>query len=181
MAAPDLRPAAEALTPEPVAQAVLPAARAEPAPPTEPEWSLQPSPRESAPAAQAQPNLIDDLEPELHFDAPTTGRQEATDLRREAAIAAPRGYGRTEAPEAESDEPLFPPARQGEERRAKGGIMSLFGGRRRHEESYPEPRDQSGGPIPQARSTASAQTVEEEKIDDGEDLEIPSFLRRLAN
>jgi cell division protein FtsZ len=60
--------------------------------------------------------------------------------------------------------------------------MSLFGGRRRHEESYPEVRDlRATAPIPQARSTGSAQPVQDEQVDEGEDLEIPSFLRRLAN
>jgi len=176
---PDLRPAAAGtFQPEPIAEPLRAAARVEPAPIAEPEWSLQPSPRESTrTAAQAQPNLIDDAEPELYFEEPALRLQGAADTRREPPITAPRGYGRAESPKSDSDEPLFPAAPAGEERRAKVGIMSLFGGRRRHEESYPEPRVT----IPQARSTSSAQAVEEEKIDEGEDLEIPSFLRRLAN
>jgi cell division protein FtsZ len=155
------------------------AARTEPPPLAEPEWRLEPSPREAArTAAELQPDLIDDVEPELYFEEPALRLQGVADTRHEPSIAAPRGYGRAETYGADSDEPLFPAAHASEERRAKGGIMSLFGGRRRHEESYPEPR---GGPIPQARSTSSAQLVEEEKLDEGEDLEIPSFLRRLAN
>ena len=59
--------------------------------------------------------------------------------------------------------------------------MSLFGGRRRYDNPPAEARDPRSQPLPQARATSSALPVEEEKIEDGEDLEIPSFLRRLAN
>jgi cell division protein FtsZ len=76
---------------------------------------------------------------------------------------------------AEDDEPLFPTPRYGDDRRAKnGGWMSLFGGRR-HEVQ----------PTPAARTMASAQPAPEAFDDEDEaadeDLEIPSFLRRLAN
>jgi cell division protein FtsZ len=73
----------------------------------------------------------------------------------------------------EDDEPLFAPSRYSEDRRQKGGWLSLFGGRR---------QEGSGAP---ARSMTSAQPVaeayEEDEEDANEDLEIPSFLRRLAN
>ena len=165
--------AAETFELEPPVEPMRPAAR------TEPEWSLEPSPLQTARmAATAQPSTIESYEPELYFDEPPVQAAEEDEVRREPIIAAPRGY----QPQAEAEAPLFPEAAASEERRPKGGLMSLFSGRRRHEESYPETREhRAAAPVPQARSTSSAQLVEEEKIDEGEDLEIPSFLRRLAN
>jgi len=80
-----------------------------------------------------------------------------------------------------SEEPLFPEPHYEDRARQKSGLLSLFGGRRRYETPQPEPREVRAAPVAQARSTSSAQPVEEEKVNDGEDLEIPSFLRRLAN
>jgi len=76
----------------------------------------------------------------------------------------------------EEDEPLFAPNHY-EDRRQKGGWLSLFG----------RPRPESGGrPAAMAtRSTGAAQPafdpVEDHEAEEREDLEIPSFLRRLAN
>jgi cell division protein FtsZ len=77
----------------------------------------------------------------------------------------------------EDDEagPLFPESSQyGEERRQKGGWLSIFGGRPRHD-----------APAPSLRSTGSAQPASQplaaDSAADPDDLEIPSFLRRLAN
>jgi cell division protein FtsZ len=91
------------------------------------------------------------------------------------------------SPAEVEEEPLFPSIHPGEERRQqKGGWLSLFGGGRpRYEAPAPAPspareRPQAA-PIPQARTAASAQLAEEPKSDEGEDLNIPSFLRRLAN
>jgi cell division protein FtsZ len=80
---------------------------------------------------------------------------------------------RTEPQVEEDDEPLFPTPRYGDDRRQKAGWLSLFGGRR-HE-----------APTAPARTLSAAQPVaeafeDEEDVAD-EDLEIPSFLRRLAN
>jgi cell division protein FtsZ len=75
------------------------------------------------------------------------------------------------------DEPLF--AEPAFERRPRGGFLSLFGGR---------PRYDAPASAPAARPSASrggAQPLEaaapEEHAEASEDLEIPSFLRRLAN
>jgi cell division protein FtsZ len=74
------------------------------------------------------------------------------------------------------DEPLF--AEPAFERRPRGGFLSMFGGRTRHE---------APAAAPAARPTASrgAQPLEaaapEAQAEAAEDLEIPSFLRRLAN
>jgi cell division protein FtsZ len=77
---------------------------------------------------------------------------------------------------SEEDEPLFVPNRYADEPRHKGGWKSLFG----------RPRQEaSGSRAMAARSTSSAQPalepLEEADAHDREDLEIPSFLRRLAN
>jgi cell division protein FtsZ len=73
----------------------------------------------------------------------------------------------------DDDEPLFPTPRYGDDRRQKGSWLSLFGGRR-HD-----------GPSASLRTLSAAQpvvdTFEEEDAAADEDLEIPSFLRRLAN
>jgi|SRR5579859_690893 len=78
------------------------------------------------------------------------------------------------------DEPLFAEPVY-EERRPRGGFLSIFGGRPRYEAPQP-----TMAPAPRAAaSRSSALAVEaaqpEEEAQHGEDLEIPSFLRRLAN
>ena len=85
--------------------------------------------------------------------------------------------------------PLFTDRPLGEEhRQQKGGWLSLFGGGRARQEAPPPLRDYRTDPTPvlQARAAAvaaqqSAQPQIEEQADSAEDLEIPSFLRRLAN
>jgi cell division protein FtsZ len=81
----------------------------------------------------------------------------------------------------ENDAPLFAEPTY-EERRPRGGFLSLFGGRPRHEAPAYAPQQAAPRPAP---SRGGAQPVEaaapEEEADAGEDLEIPSFLRRLAN
>jgi cell division protein FtsZ len=77
---------------------------------------------------------------------------------------------------SEEDELLFPATHYADERRHKSGWMSLFG----------RPRQEaSGGRAMAARSTSSAQPalepLEDADAHEREDLEIPSFLRRLAN
>ncbi|HSV02696.1 MAG TPA: cell division protein FtsZ [Phenylobacterium sp.] len=74
------------------------------------------------------------------------------------------------------DEPLFAEPAY-EPRKPRGGFLSLFGGRPRYDAPQP-------GPVPRAISTrggALAAEAPEAQADAGEDLEIPSFLRRLAN
>ncbi len=81
--------------------------------------------------------------------------------------------------------PPLPDPRAPEPR--KSGWLSLFGGRQRYEEApppaAPTPHARSGGGVPPASSAATAAKMQpsldpEEPVDD---LEIPSFLRRLAN
>jgi cell division protein FtsZ len=70
--------------------------------------------------------------------------------------------------------PLFPETpHYGEERGRKGGWLSIFG------------RPRQDAPAPAMRSTGSAQPAAQPSAarpaEDPDDLEIPSFLRRLAN
>jgi cell division protein FtsZ len=82
------------------------------------------------------------------------------------------------------DEPLFAEPVY-EPRRPRGGFLSIFGGRPRYEAPQ-APAAQAPAPRPTpAPSRGGAQPMEAvapgESVDQNEDLEIPSFLRRLAN
>jgi cell division protein FtsZ len=87
----------------------------------------------------------------------------------------------------ELDEPLFAePAF--EPRRPRGGFLSIFGGRPRYDSAQSAPAASAPAPRPVASAAPArggAQPLEAqapvEDVDQGEDLEIPSFLRRLAN
>jgi cell division protein FtsZ len=76
------------------------------------------------------------------------------------------------------DEPLFASPHYGDERRQKGGWLSLFG-RPRHEtpQQRPAPARNVGG----GGAQAAQEPLDDVDDEDREDLEIPSFLRRLAN
>ncbi len=101
---------------------------------------------------------------------------------------APTALAAEAAPEEVEDEPLFGSRPLVEENRpAKAGFLGLFGPRTRSDPPAPL-RDYRNDPTPvlQARAAAggaaaAAQPIEEEHEEAGEDLEIPSFLRRLAN
>ncbi|MFL5296048.1 MAG: cell division protein FtsZ [Phenylobacterium sp.] len=103
------------------------------------------------------------------FAAPVAAQSEPT-------IVAPVNRIVDPAVATEEDEPLFA-APAYADRKPKGGFLSIFGSRPRYD-----------APQPQSRPVAvrgGAQPVEaaapEEEAQAGEDLEIPSFLRRLAN
>ena len=72
------------------------------------------------------------------------------------------------------DEPLFTSPHYGDERRQKGGWLSLFG-RPRHESP------QRAAPSRASSAQLALEPQEDSDAEDREDLEIPSFLRRLAN
>jgi cell division protein FtsZ len=76
----------------------------------------------------------------------------------------------------EEDSPLFSPHIYEERRPQRGGFLSLFGGGRQRYEAPPaRPVPTRGGVQPMEAQ------IEDAAPDNGEDLEIPSFLRRLAN
>jgi len=75
----------------------------------------------------------------------------------------------------DDDEPLFPADHFANGRRQKAGWLSLFG-RPRQESGVRSGPPRGGGAAQQA-----LEPLEDVDIDEREDLEIPSFLRRLAN
>ena len=79
------------------------------------------------------------------------------------------------------EDSLVIPQRRPQAQPQKGGWLSMFGGRRPEPviDEPPMPQFRNTGAVTAAKSLSSAQPVEEEEPED--DLEIPSFLRRLAN
>ncbi len=77
------------------------------------------------------------------------------------------------------DAPLYTDPHYEDSRQQRKGFLSLFGGRPQQQQRYDGP--------PAVRATgspggsAAPQMMEEPQAEEGEDLEIPSFLRRLAN
>jgi cell division protein FtsZ len=163
---------------EPLRATVTPRA-AEPAPVMEPAAAaiaaavVEPEPASFAHIADAEE------QPDIFSVAaqPAAAAEPAAPVARivDPEVAAP----------AERDEPLFAD-HAFEPRKPRGGFLSIFGGRPRY--------DHTPAPQPPARATASAATPAPvrggaqpleaqlpEEQDQNEDLEIPSFLRRLAN
>jgi len=157
------RPAAQAPTPEPEPVHVQ---AAEP----EPVFASQPRVFESLRAASFSIEG-EAPAPAAQVHQPDFGFAESAQLRTLQPVA------RIVDPSvAEDEEPLFAPSHYADDRRQKGGWLSLFGGRR---------QEAAARSAPPSRSSAAAQPAyepaEDPAADEGEDLEIPSFLRRLAN
>lgn len=119
------------------------------------------------------------------FDAEVEEEQVALTFDEPALEAEPAVVTRIVDPSVEDDEeePLVADHHHYEDAPRKSGWLSLFGGRNRHEPSGatysppPAPQRAVGG----GAAAAVAQPVEETAPDENDDLEIPSFLRRLAN
>jgi cell division protein FtsZ len=78
------------------------------------------------------------------------------------------------------DEPLFAqPAF--EERRPRGGFLSIFGSRPRYDAPQPAAAPLQRAAPSRGGALPAEAVAPEEEAHQGEDLEIPSFLRRLAN
>ncbi|THD66082.1 cell division protein FtsZ [Phenylobacterium sp.] len=132
----------------------------------------------SAPAADpiAASVALDEEQPDLYAAPGPVAHQSAP----EPVVVQPVTRIVDPAVSEPQDEPLFAePAF--EERRPRGGFLSIFGSRPRYDAPQPaaspapRPQPSRGGALP-----AEAAAPEEE-AHQGEDLEIPSFLRRLAN
>jgi cell division protein FtsZ len=132
-----------------------------------PEPIRQPEP------AFAAAELVEEEQPDL-YAAPVAAQAPA-----QPVVIQPVARIVDPAVAEAGDEPLFA-APAYEERRPRGGFLSIFGSRPRYDALAP----QAAQPRPVA-SRGGAQPVEaavpEEDVQQGEDLEIPSFLRRLAN
>ncbi len=138
---------------------VMAAAAHEPAP----AYQAHPHEIEGVAATMAQPALAAEAsQPDFGFESPSVNGQTGT--------ADPV------ATDVDDDEPLFGPNHYGDERRQKGSWLSLFG-RPRHETSGRSVPVRSAG----GGAQATAEPMDDIEADDHVDLEIPSFLRRLAN
>ncbi|HEX4179312.1 MAG TPA: cell division protein FtsZ, partial [Caulobacteraceae bacterium] len=174
--APAYRPAAERVqVEEPVA------ARAEP----------QPAPVEVTPELRpaAVMDRDDPVQADLYITRPAATPSWDTPRTPEIQRAPMPERAAARAEPAADEAPLFPDRHFSEER-PKNGFFSLFGGgRARHDTPPPPPlRDYRKDPTPvlQARAAAGGGQAAAKIEDDlqpasNEDLEIPSFLRRLAN
>jgi len=151
--------------PEAIAEPAMAAAALAPEPEAEPAFALDAHEEE-------QPDI---------FGLPTAAETEVE------AAPAPRIAAFEAPPAADEDEPLFAEPAY-EPRKPRGGFLSLFGGRPRYDapQAAPQPARMDARPVASAAPVrGGAQPLEapqmEEEVDTAEDLEIPSFLRRLAN
>jgi cell division protein FtsZ len=144
------------------------------APAPAPERELEPAlAMAAAPVGAPEPALAAvDAEPVaagqagLLFDAPVAPRPA------QAAGSTVKRIVDPMAAEAE-DEPLFGPAMFPDDRRQKPGFLSLFG--RGRQTSRPSAPRAGAGAQP------ALEALDDHDIEGAEELEIPSFLRRLAN
>ncbi len=135
------------------------------------------APAISAKAAMEQPTIriidpaVEEIEPEGLGELPRTGGGGFRPAAENRASQQPLGYAAQRAPE---------PVR-------KGGWLSLFGGRPRQDYAAPTAPQQPQQTPPPARATGGGGGAQPalqqapEPHDATEDLDIPSFLRRLAN
>ncbi|UTP38399.1 cell division protein FtsZ [Phenylobacterium sp. LH3H17] len=169
---------APAPTPEPVMRAPTPtpsyAAYVPPAPVSRPEviTAYAPTP---APAPEPVKAAFDDEEEQgdLYAAAPAPAAPEPQIVRPMTKIVDP-------SVEDHEEEPLFGEAAFEDRRPQRSGFLSLFGSRPRYDAPAPAPQAarpaaSRGGALP------AEQPVQEAQTESQEDLEIPSFLRRLAN
>ncbi|MCR5876375.1 cell division protein FtsZ [Phenylobacterium sp. J426] len=147
--------------------------------------------------AASAPAVEPAAEPAFSLDA---REEEQPDIFSMPAAAeaepAPAPVARTFEPVAQApadvdEEPLFAEPAY-EARKPRGGFLSLFGGRPRYDAPAQAPQQArmdarpAAGPVATAAPVrGGAQPLEaqqyEQEPDTAEDLEIPSFLRRLAN
>jgi cell division protein FtsZ len=168
-----------------IADTTRPAPQPEPAARVTSRYEARPVDRPTSsyapePAYEPEPEIVAEApQTDLYFDEPTVA-----EVAPEPRITqpAPRTVTRIVDPMVEDadDTPLYTEQHYADRQPQKsGGWMSLFGGNRQRDYQQPAPQQ------PQARSTTSArpamQPLESQQVDEGEDLEIPSFLRRLAN
>jgi cell division protein FtsZ len=181
----------------PVAAAPEPAAQFEPEPEPVMAVAADPEPAIStltteptpAPVVQAPPKIFEPLRAAAYAQPAARTAPVADEVElpmhpalahAEPIIAEPevRAVARIVDPsvaEEEELEPLFTPSTHyADDRRQKGGWLSLFG-RPRHDAPQPSARSGGGGAQP------ALQVAQDDPVEDGDDLEIPSFLRRLAN
>ena len=140
---------------------------------------LIPAPMATAPepALVETPPIIKLIDPSVEDYEPALDEFEEPDAPRIVASARAEPVAQS----AEDDDGLFMPSRR-DPPPQKAGWLSLFGGRRYEpaEEPIPVPQFRNKAAVAGSRPTSSAQAVEDAETEQ-DDLEIPSFLRRLAN
>jgi len=166
---------APAPQPQPQPEPVRPGSRYEARPAERPAAATASYAAEPA-YVEPEPAPVVEAQADFYFEAPPV---EAAPEPRIAA-PAPRVTRIVDPMVADAEDELLFPDHSYDDRRPQksGGWMSLFGGGRQRYDQQPTPQ-------PQARSSGSArpalQPLDSPQADEGEDLEIPSFLRRLAN
>jgi cell division protein FtsZ len=169
---------------EPVAEPLRPAAfMPAPVPAKAPEPVLAAVPVTEAPIRQPEPVLFDDQA--LSLERPAAAAPAPVAVAQPAPTPAPRPRPAAVEPlRLQPEAPLFPTPRH-EEPKKKGGFLSLFGGKSRAAyEPEPAPAAYRPATAPQTRGATALQAQPhqaEEPLDANDDLDIPSFLRRLAN
>jgi cell division protein FtsZ len=134
----------------------------------------------SAPVAAPEAEATDESQRDLYFAEPVLTNTPAAPVVSQPVVTKIVDPMAAE----EGDEPLFVDSHFGDDRRPhKGGWLSLFGGARQQQQ-----RDLAAAPPAPTRAAMgggarpAAQPMDApEQSAEGEDLEIPSFLRRLAN
>ena len=130
--------------------------------------------REPAPTYEREPEVMTAM-----TAAPAVGAAVAQpDFGFEAPIVRPLARGEmanNDMDQDDDDEPLFGPNHYADDRRQKGGWLSLFGRPRQEPANRRAPARSGGG------AQAALDPMEDAEADEHDDLEIPSFLRRLAN
>lgn len=126
-----------------------------------------------APAPEPVKAVFEEEQGDLYApaSAPTAAASEAQVNRPITKIVDP-------SVEEIEEEPLFAQPAFEDRRQHRGGFLSLFGSRPRYQEPAPQPRQAA---ISRTSAQPVEQAAEEPQTDNQEDLEIPSFLRRLAN
>jgi cell division protein FtsZ len=179
------QPAAPVAQPVRQAEPVRATAQPEPvrAPIVEPVRAAQAQiARESGARFNDEPNVYAyDSEPDLPLEAPVARQPQQSAAPAPApTISAPASPAATAA--AADEEPLFPETRYTDDHSRKS-FFSLFGRPRQEEPAPIRDYRNDPGPVLQARAKGGAQPAPqpETQPEQADDLEIPSFLRRLAN
>ena len=196
LTAPPLR--AETARPAPVTEPVMRQAPAyeRPAPPS---FAERPAPRYPEPAAYIPPPAPAPVAP---APAPEPVRAAFEEVEQGDLYAAPAPAAPAPAPvvatapepqitrpltkivdpavEEMEEEPLFAQPAFEDRRPQRGGFLSLFGSRPRYDQQ-PASQPARQAPVSRGGAMPAEQPMDEAQLDNQEDLEIPSFLRRLAN
>ncbi|MBO9557228.1 MAG: cell division protein FtsZ, partial [Caulobacter sp.] len=158
-----------------VAETGRPGMRYEPRPIERPAAAPAPVASYAPEPVYEEPAPIVEAQEDLHFEEPVIEEPRVTaPAPRVTRIVDPLVADAAEVEE----EPLYSETYEDRRAQKSGGWMSLFGGgRQQRYEQQPaqQQQPQRGSARPQL------QPLEQPTTDEGEDLEIPSFLRRLAN